>query len=147
MKSLRDIRTQEAADEFSRLVAFILKNDGKLSRAAMRAESGKLESVRGLTPRLLNILKSTGGDIQISRDALMRTKAAVPSIGITGSPFQDFSAVSSGFAISLQSFGVYDRLLPDMAQVPVAGSTVGAVTISANGYSVGEGLLKPMSKV
>src|SRR5262249_46487927 len=63
------------------------------------------------------------------------------------SPLQDLTAISSAFVASLASFGVFDRMLPDMAQIPTHGGSVGASNVTATGYSVLEGLLKPISKL
>src|SRR6516165_9201791 len=75
------------------------------------------------------------------------SKAAQSAIGITGSPLQDLSAISTGFVNSLASFGAFDRMLPDMAQVPIQGGTVGAINVSATSYNVLEGQMKPISKL
>jgi hypothetical protein len=58
---------------------------------------------------------------------------------------QDLSVISSGFVNALASYGAFDRMLSDMAQVPFQGGTLGAIVISANSYSVLEGQMKPIS--
>ena len=148
MKSLRElgsIQQQKDGEEFAKLALFMLKHRGSFSQAVMAAGAGKPEHVRGLTPRLIEILRRTDGDPEISRAAM--SKAGVGAIGLASSPLQDLSAISTGFVNSLASFGCFDAMLPDMAQIPLQGGTLGAVAISASSYSVLEGLMKPISRL
>jgi hypothetical protein len=60
--------------EFCQLVKFIVSNKG-LSNASFAAENGKLKEDKGLTPRLVDLLKASTGLQEISHTAL-RLKAA-----------------------------------------------------------------------
>jgi hypothetical protein len=149
MKTLRDLATlqsQKDSEELARLALFILKHRGSFSQAMKAADDGKLQNVLGLTPRLIEILRKSKGGGEISRATM--SKAAQSSIGISGSPFQNVSAISSAFVASLQSWGCFDALLGDMAHVPMLQSgTVGAVVVSAASYNVLEGQMKPISRL
>jgi hypothetical protein len=146
MRTLRDLgnyQQQKDADDFGRLLHFVLKNDGKISQAARRAEENKFQHVQGMSNRTLNILKNISG-AQISRGAL--TKAAMTPIGLT-SPLQDVSVIANGFITTLASVSVFDRILPDTLQIPLRSGTVGAITVGATGFQVYEFGMKAISRM
>lgn len=56
---------------------------------------------------------------------------------------QPYAAAAQAFLGSLRNAGAFDRMLPDMRVVPLR-TRVGAVTVGATGYIVGEGRAKPI---
>jgi len=141
LQRLGKLEMEKAAEEFGQLVSFILRHRGDFSEAVRAAQSGKLVHMKGLTPRLAEVLKSYGGGREISQKSI-----TTPNM-LAGSAFADISVITEGFVNSLAANGVFDRMLPDMARIPLRSGTVGAVTVSATGYIVTEAYMKPISRL
>jgi hypothetical protein len=137
--------TTQAAKEFGQLVQFILTHRGRFSNACLAAEQNQLKDV-GLTPRLINILKSSAGLHEISRNEL-RKKAAQNPHTLTDGVSEDASVIASGFVNSLYNASAFDTILPNAAQIPLRGGTVGAVSTGAVAFSIAEGSMKQMSRI
>jgi hypothetical protein len=76
-------------------------------------------------------------------------KTAVQSGSLTGTwggELAPFTQVADAFLVSLRNFGVFDQALPFMKQIPLQ-TQVAVNTVGATAYSVGEGQLKPISKL
>jgi hypothetical protein len=135
-----NVETAMRATDFAKLAQAIMHNRG-ISGAAAAAELSSREGMLG--PKLAGIIKA--GALGISRDYLR--KAAVTAGTLTGSPLADYSAISAGFVNSLISAAAFDALAADAVPVPFSPATVGAVTVGAQAYSLGEGSMKPISRL
>jgi hypothetical protein len=140
-----NLEMQKGADEFGRLVHHILRHDGSFTKARMAAQDNRLNDVRVLTTRLVDILKAAPATREISRQSFQ--KAAASAGVLTGSAFVDAGIITQGWINSLASFGAFDRMLTDMVQIPLQSGTVGSANISATAYSVGEASMKPISRI
>jgi hypothetical protein len=136
-----------AAQEFAKLAKYVMSQRGSISEAAYAAEHGKLAEVRGLTPRLINILKASTGGREISRELIHKTAAAPSTLGTSSGPFADYSAITNGFTASLQNFGVFDTLLGSARRVPVGTGATGQISTAATAYYIVEGNMKPVSRM
>jgi hypothetical protein len=143
LRTAQDVN--KGADEFGRLVHHILRHDGNFSKARMAAQDDRLNDVRVLTTRLVEVLKAAPATRDFSRESFQ--KAAASAGVLAGSAFADAGIITSGWLNSLASFGVFDKLLGDMVQVPLMPGTVGAVSVAATAYSVGEASMKPISRI
>lgn len=139
----REAETKKAATDFAAMVHFILRH-GSISKAGFALEKqGAQAGV--LDPKLRSILKAGGSEI--SRESLMRHKAAVVAGGLTSSPFADYSVAAQGFAASLVNAGAFDAMLSSMVPLPLLTQTAGAVSVGATAYSISEGSAKPVSRL
>ena len=140
----RDTETAKGATEFARLAQHILAHDGKFSKAAIAAQRSSRDG--NLGPRLAEIIRAGAGGI--SREALQQQKAAVVAGGLTGySALVDYSQITNGFVNSLANFSCFQTMLPSMVPVPMVTGTVGAVSVGAQAFSVGEGSAKQISRI
>jgi hypothetical protein len=144
LRELRQIETNKDAEDFGRLVHHILRHRGNFSAARIAAQ-GNANDVRRLTTRLVDVLKAAPPVREISREAFQ--KAAASAGTLAGSAFVDAGIITSGWLNTLASFGVFDRMLGDMVQIPLLLGTVGAPTVGATAYSVAEGSMKPISRI
>lgn len=149
MQKVSQLHTQQeqskAATDFGRLVHHILRNRGNFANARVAASSKYPNDQRGLTTRLVDVLKAAPPGKEISRQLFQ--KASQSPGALAGSVFADAGIITSGWINSLASFGAFDRLLPDMVQIPLLPGTVGAPTIGATAYSVGEASMKPIARI
>jgi hypothetical protein len=142
-----NLEMQKGADEFGRLVHHILRHRGKFAAARIAAREGNPNDVRGLTTRLVDVLKASPAEPAISRQAIQ--KAAQSAGVLAGSTFADAAVITQGWLNSLASYGVFDRLLADgaMKVIPLQPGTVGAANVAAVAYSIAEGSMKPISRI
>jgi hypothetical protein len=143
LRTAQDVN--KGAEEFGRLVHHILGHDGSFTNARMAAKSNQPNDFRGLTTRLVDVLKAAPATRDFSRESFQ--KAAASAGVLTGSAFVDAGIITQGWINSLASFGVFDRMLGDMIQIPLLPGTVGAPSIGATAYSVAEGSMKPISRL
>jgi hypothetical protein len=143
MKTLRKLGTLQqqkdmaaGAEDFGRLVHHILRHRGDFSAARVAANSNHPNDYRGLTTRLVEVLKAAPHGRELSRELFQ--KAAASAGTLAGSVFADASVIQSGWINSLAAFGIFDRLLADNAMkvIPLMPGTVGAVSVGATAYSV-----------
>src|SRR5207249_883947 len=59
----------------------------------------------------------------------------------------DFQATAQGFLASLQTIGIFDRLLGSARRLPPRTQTVGMATVSAIAATLSEGTVKPISRL
>ena len=99
-----------------------------------------------LGPNLASILRA-GAVGELSREVLQRQKAAVTAGSLSGSAFADYSVIANGFVSSLVNAGAFDAMLSSFVPVPLRAGTVGNVSVAAQAFSVGEGGVKPISRL
>src|SRR5262245_60991211 len=87
-----NLEMQKGADDFGRLLHFILRHDGNFSAARLAAASERPNDHLGLTPRLVDILKAAPPEPKFSRQALRQKAAASPST-LAGSVFADAGVI------------------------------------------------------
>jgi hypothetical protein len=122
------------AGEYMSLVRILLESKGNYYQARQLAEQ------RRVSPRVKDLLHSDDAHTII-------TKAAVNPLSLTGdTSLTDYRLLVSGFVNALASLGVFDGMLSSMRQVPLA-STVGAVSVSASAYVIGESSAKQVSRL
>ena len=135
---------KQRTSEFAQLAKFVMANRG-MSNAAAAAEASSRKG--NLGPRLASIIKHGTARFGVSREILLNQKSAVVAGGLTASPLADFSAISAGFVNSLVNASAFDTMVASMVPVPLGTGTVGAVTVGAQAYSLGEGSAKPISRL
>jgi hypothetical protein len=86
MKTLRELGALQqqkdmaaGADEFGKLVHYIMRHDGNFSKARVAAQENRLSDVKGLTTRLVDILKAVPPGPEISREIIRK---AAQSAGV-----------------------------------------------------------------
>lgn len=136
----REQEVNQRSTEFAKLAQYILSHDGKLSKAAIAAQRSTRDG--NLGPKLGDIVKS--GAAGISREVF---KAATTAGTLTGSAFADYSVIANGFVSALVNAGVFDAMLSSFVPLPLKTGTVGNVSIAAQAFSVGEGGVKPISRL
>jgi HK97 family phage major capsid protein len=139
-----NVETATRAGEFTTLAKHILANGGKISAAAAAAAHSSREN--NLGPKLADIMKMAGGGHDLSRNTLATLQKAAAGAG-TLSSFSDYSVIAQGFVNSLANFSAFDGMLSAMTPLPVGTGTVGAVSVGASAYSVGEGSAKQISRL
>ena len=77
---------------------------------------------------------------------VFRKTAVSPASLTTASSLAEFTGATAAFLESLRSVGAFDRMLPDMRQVPPR-SRVSATTLNATAYVHGEASPKPISSL
>jgi hypothetical protein len=149
MKTLRELRQVEVnkdAEDFGRLVHHILRHRGNFSEARVAVSQGNANDMRGLTTRTIEILKAAPPGREISLALFQRAAQSAGTLAGT-TALTDASIIVQGWINSLAAYGIFDKMLPSMVQVPLQPGTVGAVTVGATAYSVSEGGMKPMSRL
>jgi HK97 family phage major capsid protein len=101
-------------------------------------------------PRTKSIVESHHEVYKLAPDLVAQQKAAVAS-GTTADtgwalPLSEYQTLASSFLESLKHYGCFDRMLPAMRQVPLR-TRIGASTIGIPGTTVGQGQVKPISKL
>ena len=136
-----NIEVATRAGEFVVLVKHILASGGKISAAAAAAAHSSREN--NLGPKLADIMKMAGGGHDLSRATLQKAAAGAGTL----SSFSDYSVIAQGFVNSLANFSAFDGMLSAMTPLPVGTGTVGAVSVGASAFSVGEGSAKQISRL
>jgi HK97 family phage major capsid protein len=130
----RNFEMARHAGEFVSLVRILLEAKGDYYQAR------ELTEKRRVSPRVKELLYSNDARTIIS-------KAAANPLSISANAeLAAYQTLVSGFVNALASIGVFDGMLASCQQVPIA-STVGAVSVAASGYVVGEGSAKQVSKL
>jgi hypothetical protein len=89
-----------------------------------------------------------GSDIEgILREARSNTKSAATPMGLSGGALADYKLLSQGFVSALTNSSAFDGMLSSMVPLPLATSTVGAVSVGSSAFVVGEGSMKQISKL
>src|SRR4051794_30977766 len=114
--------------DFVQIARLVASTRGDTLAAAMIAE--KSETVPG---NVAGVLKSAVG-------------AGTLSDATWASPLSPYGTLISAFLGSLRSVGAFDRMLPDMRNVPLR-TRVGAVTTGTVGTIAGEGVPTPISSI
>jgi HK97 family phage major capsid protein len=84
---------------------------------------------------------------RLGRVAEILRKSAVAPVSLsTASSLAEYTGTTAAFLESLKSVDAFDRMLPDMKQVPPR-SRVAATSLNASGYVHGEGWAKPISSL
>ena len=135
------IETQRASMEFARLALFVMGHGG-FSKAAIAAGRSSREGLLG--PKLASIVKSGVGGI--SRENLLQQKAAQTAITLSGSAFEDFSAISRGFLDSLVN-SAFDVLRAAAVPLPMRQAQVGSVSVAAQVFAVSESTVKSITRL
>ena len=133
--------TNARANEFAQMAKFVLSCG--ISKAAFAIEK-QGSKVGGLGPKLASIL-TAGRAGEISREALLREKAAATAG--TLSSLSDYSTIATAFTNSLVNASAFDSMLASMVPTLVRTATVGAISVGATAYSVGESSAKQISKL
>lgn len=141
LQRLSKLETEKAAEEFGRLVRFILRHRGDFSEAVRAAQTGQLGNMRGLSMRSADVLRSYGGGLKISQKSI-----TTPNM-LAGGALADYSALSQGFIASLVNASAFDTMLASMVPVPLGTGTVGAVSTGVQAFSVGEAGMKPIGRL
>jgi HK97 family phage major capsid protein len=141
-EALEQSNRDKVANEFAQLAKFIMASGG-ITKAAYAIE--KQGSKAGLLGPKLAAIVEAGGAGEISREALLRQKAAATAG--TLSSLADYSTITNGFVNSLVNASAFDGMLASMVPVPLMTGSVGAVSVGATAYSLGEGSAKPISKL
>ena len=130
----RNFEMARQAGEFVSLVRILLEAKGDFLEARALTEKHRV------SPRVKDIFASDSARLII-------TKAATNPLSQSATAqLADYRLLVSGFVNALASTGVFDGMLPSMKQVPIS-SLVGAVSTAALGFVVGEGSIKPVSRL
>ena len=146
----RQFELARQSGEFVSLVRVLLQSKGDLWQARQITDRVS-PRVRDLiaSDYALNIIRRGGGP-QLrgnAGDQFLSTKAAAAALSLTdNSSFAVYETLVSGFVNALSSISVFEQMRGSMRQVPV-GSTVGAVSVAAAGYTINEGQAKPVSRL
>jgi hypothetical protein len=122
----RMLQVSQQTNDLVQLAKFLILSKGSMRAAAQLARS-----------------------MNASRASDILTKAAQSAGGLSswGAELTDFKLVVDGFAQSLHNIGVFDAMLAGgMRRAPIT-SRLGAVLIGAAAFIVGEGSLKPVSRL
>jgi hypothetical protein len=92
----REQETNQRAGEFAHMVKFVLECGG-IAKAAHQIET-QGSKVGLLGPKLAAILQAGAAVGDISREVLLRQKAAASVHSLGGSAFADYSTIINGFA-------------------------------------------------
>lgn len=138
MKQLAELNAQyaniERSHEFFEVARLLLACKGDLFEGAALAErQGSSERVRRIfgasEPRNIITRAAVGAQTQSNSSAL-----------------SDYQAIAAGFLNSLQTIGIFDRLLGSARRLPLRTATVGVTTVSAIAATLSEGEIKPLSR-
>lgn len=139
-----NIEVSTRANEFATLAKFIMASGG-ISKAAFAVEK-QGSRIGNLGPKLASILEA-GGAGEINRDVLLRQKAAATAGSLDSGAFASYATIAQGFVNSLSNASAFDGMLSAMVPVPLMTGSVGAVSVGATAYSLGEASAKPISKL
>jgi Phage capsid family len=154
----RQFELARQSGEFVSLVRVLLQAKGDLWSARQIVEQqGRVSpSVRDLLDSdqaLTKIRRGNGpkwnprGDRGSVGDAWISQKAAASALSLAdNSAFATYELLVSGFINALSSQSVFEQMRPAMRAVPI-GRTVGAVSVAAAGFTVGEGSAKQVSRL
>ena len=123
-KITSDLETRTRAGEFSAICRVLMLAGGAPLEALAIAE-------KRFTERVVNVSRKT---------------AVNPASLTTASSLAEYTGTTAAFLETLRSVGAFDRMLPDMRQVPPR-SRVASTTMDATAYVHGEGAVKPISSL
>jgi hypothetical protein len=83
----------------------------------------------------------------ILREARSYTKSAASAMSLSGGALADYRLIAQGFVSSLINASAFDSMLSAMVPLPLATSTVGAVSVGSSAFVVGESSMKQVSKL
>jgi HK97 family phage major capsid protein len=126
----KEFESLQRAGDFAKVVRFMMLGGGS-GPAESRANAAHVADELGAPPRVMSVLK-----------------AAVAAGSTTSySQLADFKLAIAGFANSLAHVGVFDSMLAGgMIRVPLS-TTVGAISVGASAYSIGEASAKQVSRL
>ena len=132
------------AREFCNLARVVALSRGN------HADAQRLAQDKLIGPTIKTIVAGSHRVYEMRSDLVERQKAAVAAGTTVDSgwalPLAEYQVLASAFLESLRQWGCFDRLLPSMRRVPFR-TRIGASTTGISGTTVGQGQVKPISKL
>jgi HK97 family phage major capsid protein len=123
-KASHDLETRTRAGEFVAIARCLMLANGRMREAVQIAEQRFVQ-------RVVDVFRKT---------------AVAPTSLTTASSLAEYTGTTTAFLESLRTVGAFDRMLPDMRQVPPR-ARVASTTLNATAYVHGEAAAKPISSL